>query len=247
MREIILAVVLAVTALLTVVILAKMFDLDKGLAAGVAAGGLTQSAIIGTAGDAITKLGLAADEVARLQGNVAVGYAVTYVFGSFGAIIVCVNILPKLMGRTIREDAIKDGNGAAGGRCSAGPGQTPAAPDLIGASTTWPRCRAFRRGDRKRHPNTAITIERVKRNGQIIDVSTDGAAADEIVLWWAGAKPCSASLPSWARNLLAVEGMGTGDAAPRHGADQQGLTQQDGGANPQRDGAGVRHGIFACS
>ncbi|MCM2569316.1 aspartate-alanine antiporter, partial [Janthinobacterium sp. GK] len=106
-REIILAVVLAVTALLTVVILARVFGLDKGLAAGVAAGGLTQSAIIGTAGDAITKLGLAADEVARLQGNVAVGYAVTYVFGSFGAIIVCVNILPKLMGRTIREDAIK--------------------------------------------------------------------------------------------------------------------------------------------
>ena len=67
-REIILAAVLAITGLVTVVIMANLFGLDKGLAAGVAAGGLTQSAIIGTAGDAIAKLGLAADEVARLQG-----------------------------------------------------------------------------------------------------------------------------------------------------------------------------------
>lgn len=65
----------------------------------------TESAVVGTAGDAITKLGLAADELARLQGNVAVGYAVTYVFGSFGAIIVCVSILPKLIGRAIRNMA----------------------------------------------------------------------------------------------------------------------------------------------
>jgi len=42
-----------------------------------------------------------------MQWNVAVGYAVTYIFGSLGAIIICVNILPKIMGRSIREDAIK--------------------------------------------------------------------------------------------------------------------------------------------
>ena len=122
-REIILAAVLAITGLVTVVIMAKLFGLDKGLAAGVAAGGLTQSAIIGTAGDAIAKLGLAADEVARLQGNVAVGYAVTYVFGSFGAIIVCVNILPRLMGRSIKEDAVKAEAAMQAGVQVLGPGQ----------------------------------------------------------------------------------------------------------------------------
>ncbi|WP_455274607.1 aspartate-alanine antiporter-like transporter [Rhizobium herbae] len=60
-REIVMAAVLAISGLLTVVVLAKMFGLDKGLAAGIAAGGLTQSAIIGTASSAIGKLGLAAD------------------------------------------------------------------------------------------------------------------------------------------------------------------------------------------
>lgn len=78
--------------------MAKIFDLDKGLAAGLAAGGMTQSAIIGTAGDAISRLDLPLAEIQRLQANVAIGYAVTYIFGSLGAIIICVNILPKFMG-----------------------------------------------------------------------------------------------------------------------------------------------------
>ena len=51
LREILLAVFTAVAGLLTVIVMAKLFSLDKGTAAGLAAGGLTQSAIIGTAGD----------------------------------------------------------------------------------------------------------------------------------------------------------------------------------------------------
>ena len=131
-KEILLAVIMAATGLATVVVMAKLFALDKGLAAGVAAGGLTQSAIIGTAGDAIAKLGLAADETQRLQANVAIGYAVTYVFGSFGAIIVCVNILPKLMGRSIRDDAIAAEAQQQAGVPVLAEGQQAAAPDLIG-------------------------------------------------------------------------------------------------------------------
>lgn len=56
-KEILMAVVVALSSLLTVVVIARVFHLDKGLAAGLAAGGLTQSAIIGTAGSAIEKLG----------------------------------------------------------------------------------------------------------------------------------------------------------------------------------------------
>ncbi len=132
LREIAMATVLAVSGLITVVVLARMFGLDKGLAAGIAAGGLTQSAIIGTAGAAIGKLGLAADETQRLQANVAIGYAVTYIFGSFGAIIVCVNILPWFMRRSIRDDAIKAEAEMLAGARSYGVGEYAAAPDLVG-------------------------------------------------------------------------------------------------------------------
>jgi putative transport protein len=106
-REVIMAVVLAGSAFLTIIVLAKLFGLDKGLAAGVAAGGLTQSAMIGTASAAIAKLGLNPAETLQLQNNVAIGYAVTYIFGSLGAIIMCVNVLPWLMKRNIRDDALK--------------------------------------------------------------------------------------------------------------------------------------------
>jgi AspT/YidE/YbjL antiporter-like protein len=115
-REIAMAAVLAISGLATVVIMARIFGLDKGIAAGIAAGGLTQSAIIGTASAAISKLGVAAEEAQRLQANVAVGYAVTYIFGSFGAIIICVNLLPRIMGGS-RTPFRSQGFGAGGKRC----------------------------------------------------------------------------------------------------------------------------------
>ena len=188
-----LAFVLAGTGLATVVVMARLFGLDKGLAAGLAAGGLTQSAIIGTAGDAIARLGLAADEVQRLQGNVAVGYAVTYVFGTFGAIIVCVNILPRFMGRSIRDDAIKAEAELQTGVHVLGPGQQPAAPDLVGRLyKVSARPPAYGRADRERGPGRRrITIERVKRGRA---VHRGGAATDcwrpTTSCWsWAGARP----------------------------------------------------------
>lgn len=137
LREITLAVFMAASALATVVILAKLFHLDKGLAAGLAAGGLTQSAIIGTAGDALSKLGYAPDVLKQMQANVATGYAVSYVTGSIGAIIVCVAILPMLMGRGIREDALvaeAEMNAAdgAGKTLKFSDDQRPVLPQIVG-------------------------------------------------------------------------------------------------------------------
>ncbi|GGP24876.1 aspartate-alanine antiporter [Silvimonas amylolytica] len=172
-REIILAAVLSITGLLTVVICAKIFALDKGLAAGIAAGGLTQSAIIGTAGDAITKLGLGADEVKRLQANVAIGYAVTYVFGSFGAIIVCVNMLPKLMGRSIREDAIAAEASQQAGVHVLGPGQVAAAPALVGRLYQVGPAAGRQVSEIEQSSEPPITLEKLKRDGKVIDIAAD--------------------------------------------------------------------------
>ena len=170
-REIVMATVLALSGLATVVILARLFGLDKGLAAGIAAGGLTQSAIIGTASAAIGKLGLAVDEVQRLQGNVAVGYAVTYIFGSFGAIIICVNVLPWLMGRSIRDDAIKAEVELLAGIHVYVVGEQPAAPDLVGRlfKVEGASGRSIAETEALAGP-AAFVIERLKRNGSVIGV-----------------------------------------------------------------------------
>lgn len=185
LREIAMAVVLAISGLVTVVVLARMFGLDKGLAAGIAAGGLTQSAIIGTASAAIGKLGLAADEVQRLQGNVAVGYAVTYIFGSFGAILICVNLLPKFMGRSIRDDAIKAEAAMLAGVQVYGPGQHPAAPDLVGRIYRVDAAagRTVAEIEQTASEDSSFTIERVKRASKLIGVQPQlRLSAGDVVL-----------------------------------------------------------------
>jgi aspartate-alanine antiporter len=117
------AFVMCLTGLLCVLVAAWMFDLDRGMAAGLAAGGLTQSAIIGTAGDAIGKLGLSAEVTKLMQTNVAVGYAVCYIFGSLGPIIMVTWFLPMVMKWDIRQEAVKLASQMSGGRAELEPGQ----------------------------------------------------------------------------------------------------------------------------
>jgi aspartate-alanine antiporter len=173
-REIVLALFMAVMGLVTVLIMAKLFSLDKGMAAGLAAGGMTQSAIIGTAGDAISRLGLAAEEAQRLQANVAIGYAVTYIFGSLGAIIICVNILPRFMGRDLHDDALKAEAERLEGALVFGAGQAPAIPEIVGriykvSSGAGKTVSVLEGSDGQ----NAITVERIKRNDQMIEVMPD--------------------------------------------------------------------------
>src|SRR5882762_3629881 len=60
----------SVTGLLIVLGFAFLFHLEAGTAAGLAAGGLTQSSVIGTASGALAQLGLPEDEVRQQQANV---------------------------------------------------------------------------------------------------------------------------------------------------------------------------------
>lgn len=184
LKEIALAVFVAATALATVVVLAKLFHLDKGLAAGLAGGALTQSAIIGTAGDAISRLGLPLDQVKALQANVAIAYAVTYVFGSLGAIIVCVNILPRFMKADLKSEAAKIEAKLRGGAGAMGPGVSPALPPLVGRAYT------VREGAGKTilaietAEQDSVTIEQVTRQGANLEIKPDLVLAegDAVVL-----------------------------------------------------------------
>ena len=131
LNQLVSAFVMCFTGLLCVLGAAWMFGLDRGMAAGLAAGGLTQSAILGTAGDAIAKLGLSAQLTKTMQTNVAVGYAVCYIFGSLGPIIMVTWFLPMIMRWDIRKEAVKLANGLSGGRAELEPGQFEAVNDII--------------------------------------------------------------------------------------------------------------------
>ncbi|MDF7669971.1 aspartate-alanine antiporter [Orbaceae bacterium ESL0721] len=207
LREIVLALFVAIVGLITVVVMAKWFHVDKGLAAGLAAGGLTQSAIIGTASDALTHLGLSADQVRLLQGNVAIGYAVTYIFGSLGTIIICVNILPYFMKNGIRDDAVKAESEQLKGAVILQDGQVKSLHDLIG--------RVYRLS--LANPQTVhmleqnfpgITVERIKRRNSLINVTPDTRLSKNDIILVVGARPAVISAaPKLGEELQDESGM----------------------------------------
>ena len=165
--------VMCATGLLFVLLAAWMFGLDRGMAAGLAAGGLTQSAIIGTAGDAIAKLGLAPALIKTMQTNVAVGYAVCYIFGSLGPIIMVTWFLPKVMKWDIRQEAVKLAKLMSGGHAELEPGQFNAVRNID--------TRVYQiEADSKAIGQTALAldqtlsdaaVEAIFRNGQALDLT----------------------------------------------------------------------------
>lgn len=173
LREVMLALMVAVTGLATIYAVSKFMHFDKGLAAGVAAGGMTQSAIMGVAGDALSKLGYTAARVKEYTTNIGVGYAVTYIFGTLGAIIICANILPKFMGQRLRDAAV-EAEANLSKTAALGSNENYALGKLVGRVY-----RVSKEGFKNildlenSCGDLPISVERVKRGGSFLDVTAD--------------------------------------------------------------------------
>lgn len=245
LREIAMSVFMAVCGLATVVILAKIFDLDKGIAAGLAAGGMTQSAIIGTAGDAITKLGLSAEEVKRLQANVAIGYAVTYVFGSLGAIIVCVNILPRFMGADLKADAKKMEIKLHGGLPELGPGQRGALPRLVGRLFRVAGAAGKTVSQIEIGGEDLVTVEKIQRGGKAVEVKQDVVLKDGDLVLLVGRR--DAMVPTAAQigeEVADAEGMGVVMQTRKVVFTAKGMNNKTVAEIVEIVGRDMRHGVY---
>ena len=107
LSQVAVALCVSVTGLLVVLGFAFFFHLDAGTASGLAAGGLTQSSLIGTASGALAQLGLPEDAVRQQQANVAAGYAVTYILGYILTLLFVPLAAPWLMGIDLKTEARK--------------------------------------------------------------------------------------------------------------------------------------------
>jgi len=103
---IILAVLFAIVGLIAALILAKLFDFGQGIAAGLLAGALTQSSVLGTAEGAIRSLSISTTQQTALSSNMAVAYAISYIFGVAG-LIVFYKIVPGILGLNLKAEAKK--------------------------------------------------------------------------------------------------------------------------------------------
>lgn len=203
------AVLTCVLGLLTVLVAAWLFGLDRGLAAGLAAGGLTQSAIIGTAGDAIAKLGLSADAAHTLQSNVAVGYAVTYIFGSLGPILLLSWFLPMIKRWDIRAEAVRLAAKLTGGRPELEAGQ------FNGVRPVATRCYALATGDGLAGCRAAevdatlgdVTVDAVIRAGTTLDPSAVDTLTDDDLVILTGQVASLTALGARLREVAVPEGV----------------------------------------
>ena len=112
--QVLLTVVLCVTCLFTAIGAALLFGYDMGTAAGLLAGAFSESTVIGTAGEAIQRLTLPAEEKTALVNNIPVAYAVTYLIGTASLVWFLPKMGPKLMGINLREEAERMRSGTAG-------------------------------------------------------------------------------------------------------------------------------------
>lgn len=155
--------VIEVVAVIGVVLVfTVIMRLDQGTAAGLMAGGATESAALGTASEAIGRLGLTDDETRTLQNNLATAYTVSYLCGLITIVLLTSQIAPRLMRFDLREESAKLWHRMSGGH-DPQPGEQPALPDLIGRVYRVERSAGRTVEDITHSLPASATVEEVRR------------------------------------------------------------------------------------
>jgi putative transport protein len=103
--QVLVTLVLALTSLGMTVAVSRLMGYDAGTAAGLMAGAFTESTVIGTAGNTISELPLAAAEKTALLNNIPVAYAVSYLVGTSLVVWFLSSLAPRLMKVDLRAES----------------------------------------------------------------------------------------------------------------------------------------------
>lgn len=98
LRQVLFAVVMCVLILVVAWAVAVWFGLDAGQSAGMMAGASTASPVVGAAEDTVSSLSGAPEHIKSMVDAIPVCYAMTYVFGTLGAVWLVGYIGPWMMG-----------------------------------------------------------------------------------------------------------------------------------------------------
>jgi putative transport protein len=182
LSQVALALVMGACGLIIILIFAYTLHLDAGTAAGVGAGSLTQTAMMGTASSALEQIGLSADVLKQQQANIAAGYAVTYILGYILVLLFVPFVAPLLMGINLKEEAAKLEVALSGGEPSKSSNllyrkfqvRAYQVSNAAGRTASEIECQIGRRA----------VIERILRHGEDVELRPDAKlqAGDEILL-----------------------------------------------------------------
>jgi len=113
--QVVFTVVVCCTGLLTAYVAARLLGYGPGLAAGLLAGGYTNSGTLGVAASNMKELGLSPEQTASMASLAAIAYAVTYPFGAAGSAWFLSSLAPKILGIDL-PSACKEFEAGMGGR-----------------------------------------------------------------------------------------------------------------------------------
>ncbi len=179
------SVIQCVVALLVVIVVARVCGFGKGYAAGVGAGALTQTAMLGTAADAVTRLGLGADEATRMNSQMAVGFAITYIFGTVGVILFLRMVAPRWLGVDVKLAAKQLESELAGSEAATESGMlTPFVSvttrafeiEMAAGQTVGELTKRFEH----------VSIERILRDGTVLEPEVEAVLKEGDVVGVAG-------------------------------------------------------------
>ena len=181
LRQALLTVIFCLLGLGSVWSISMLMGFDKGLAAGLMAGALTESPSIGSASDAINKLDIPAATKELAVSRLAVAYSVTYLFGSAGVTWFLSQVGPRILRIDLKEECAKKERELSGGR-----GEQEA-----GVSTGFAQfaARAFRvsgsggNGRRtvaelERGGGGLFSVERVRHGAAVMDAEPETAVSE---------------------------------------------------------------------
>lgn len=162
--------VLVLTIVLTAV---PLFGLDAGTAAGLAAGAATESAVVGTAAEALKHLGLPDAEVQRMEANIATAYTLTYLVGLISIVFFTSQVAPALLRINLRE-----ASKALEAQLGATPGDNdeaslPTLPRLVGRAHVVKDVDGERVADVEAQLGGRTVVSRVLRNGEAVDATPE--------------------------------------------------------------------------
>jgi len=168
------AAVQSLMALITIIAVARVCGFNKGFAAGVGAGALTQTAMMGTAIGALGRMGLPQDQIAQFSSQTAIGFAITYVFGTVGTILFVRSVAPRLLGTDMKKAARElEAQLSEGGHVTRPGYITPFRPVVARAfEVDHSQAAGLKIGDLTRQFNRA-SVERILRNDATIEPKVD--------------------------------------------------------------------------
>ncbi len=98
LKQALFAVLMSATCFISVFLMAKIMGYTKGETVGLFAGSETCSALLGVGTEALGRLGLPEATLTQELNIIPVCYAVTYIFGTLGTVILIGNLGPRILG-----------------------------------------------------------------------------------------------------------------------------------------------------